>query len=76
MFTIVGTCVSHGIDPRAYLHLVTKLIVGGWPQAQIRELLPDRLATTNPELLVRTPVAPEMMGAADPPRLPPATSPA
>jgi transposase len=74
IFTIVGTCVSHGIDPRAYLHLVAKLIVHGWPQAQLRELLPDRLVATHPELLVRTAVAPEMMGAADPPRMPPTQS--
>lgn len=74
MFTIVGTCISHGIDPRAYLHLVTKLIVHDWPHAKLRELLPDRLAAEHPELLVRTTAAPEMMGAADPPRLLPATS--
>ena len=75
MFTMVGTCISHGIDPRAYLHVVANLIVHGWPQAKLRELLPDRLAATHPQLLVRTPVAPEMMGAADPPRLLPANLP-
>jgi transposase len=74
IFTIVGTCVSHGVDPRAYLHLVAKLIVHGWPQGKIRDLLPDRLAAAHPELRVRTPIAPEMMGAADPPRLPHANS--
>jgi transposase len=52
--TIVGTCVAQGINPRAYLHLVTKLIVGGWPQAKLRDLLPDRLALAYPELRVRT----------------------
>jgi hypothetical protein len=38
------------------------------------DLLPHRLATAHPELLVRTALAPELMGAADPPRLPPAKS--
>jgi transposase len=74
IFTIVGTCVSHGINARAYLHLAAKLIVNGWPQAELRELLPDRMAALHPELLVRTAAAPEMLGAADPPRLPTAKS--
>jgi transposase len=76
IFTIVATCVSYGVNPRAYLHLVAKLIVHGWPQSKLRELLPDRIAASHPELLARTPMAPEMMGAADPPRLPPPTTPA
>jgi hypothetical protein len=53
ILTIIGTCVAHGINPRAYLHLVTNLIVNGWPQAKLRELLPDRVASTHPALLVR-----------------------
>jgi hypothetical protein len=69
------TCVSYGVNPRAYLHFAAKLIVDGWPHAKLRELLPDRIAAAHPELRVRTPVAPEMMGAADPPRLPPTNSP-
>ena len=32
ILTIVATCIAHDINPRAYLHLVTKLIVNGWPQ--------------------------------------------
>lgn len=70
IFTIVGTCVSYGVDPRAYLHLVLQLIVNRWPRAKLRELLPDRLAGEHPELRVRTVVAPEMTGADDSPRLP------
>lgn len=54
ILTIVGTCVAHGVNPRAYLHCVTNLILDGWRQAEIRELLPDRLITRHPELLVRT----------------------
>jgi hypothetical protein len=38
--------------PRAYLHLVTKLLVDRWPQTKLRELLPDRLASTHPEIVV------------------------
>ncbi len=53
ILTIVGTCIAHGVNPRAYLHLVTKLIVQGWPQAKLRELLPDRLAVAYPELVPR-----------------------
>lgn len=50
ILTIVGTCVAQRINPRAYLHVVTKLIVDGWPQARLRELLPDRIAELHPEL--------------------------
>jgi transposase len=50
ILTIIGTCVAHRINPRAYLHVVTKLIVNGWPQARLRELLPDRIAELHPEL--------------------------
>ena len=53
ILTIVGTCVAQGINPRAYLHLVTKLIVHGWPNTQLRELLPDRLAVAHPQLVIR-----------------------
>jgi transposase len=50
ILTIFGTCIAHGINPRAYLHAVTKLIVHGFPQARLRELLPDRIAELKPEL--------------------------
>jgi len=53
ILTIVGTCVAHGINPRAYLHLVAKMLVYGWPQPRRRELLPDRLNVKHPELLLR-----------------------
>jgi transposase len=53
ILTIVATCVSHGVNPRAYLHLVTKLIINRWPHAKLRELLPDRLAIAHPDLLLR-----------------------
>lgn len=57
ILTIVGTCLAHDVNPRAYLHLVTKLIVQGWPLAKLRELLPDRVLATHPELHVGEPVA-------------------
>ncbi len=52
ILTIIGTCIAHDVNPRAYLHLVTKLIVQGWPQARLRELLPDRILAAHPELYV------------------------
>jgi transposase len=53
ILTIVATCVSYGVNPRAYLHLVTTLIVNRWPHAKLRELLPDRLAIAHPDLLLQ-----------------------
>jgi transposase len=50
ILTIVATCIAHDINPRAYLHRVTTLIVEGWPDQRRRELLPDRIAALFPEL--------------------------
>lgn len=50
ILTIVGTCIAHGVNPRAYLHRVVELILGGWKHARLRELLPDQLVQTHPEL--------------------------
>jgi hypothetical protein len=52
ILTIIGTCIAHDVNPRAYLHLVTKLIVHGWPQRKLRQLLPDRILASHPELYV------------------------
>jgi len=52
ILTILATCIAHDISPRAYLHLVTKLIVRGWPKSKLRELLPDRILASHPELYV------------------------
>ena len=41
--TILATCVSFELNPRAYLHVVTKHILNGWPKARLRELLPDQI---------------------------------
>ncbi len=50
ILSIIATCIAHDVNPRAYLHLVTKLIVEGWPQKELRELLPDRIVVKHPEL--------------------------
>jgi transposase len=52
ILTIIGTCIAHDVNPRAYLHLVTRRIVQGWPQAKLRELLPDRMLAAHPELYI------------------------
>jgi hypothetical protein len=58
ILTIVATCIAHDVNPRAYLHLATKLIVHGWPRSKLRELLPDRMLVSHPELFVGEPAAP------------------
>jgi hypothetical protein len=55
ILTIIATCIAHDVNPRAYLHLVTKLIVHGWPQSKLRELLPDRMLASHPELDIGDP---------------------
>lgn len=50
VLSIIATCIAHDVNPRAYLHLVTRLIVEGWPQTKLRELLPDRILVAHPAL--------------------------
>lgn len=52
ILSIIATCIAHDVNPRAYLHLVTRLLVGGWPQRQLRELLPDRIVAAHPEIAI------------------------
>jgi len=52
ILSIIATCIAHEVNPRAYLHLVTKLIVHGFPQKNLRDLLPDRMLATHSELFV------------------------
>ncbi|NUN47521.1 MAG: IS66 family transposase [Candidatus Brocadiae bacterium] len=52
ILSIIASCIAHDVNPRAYLHLVTKLIVHGWPSSKLRELLPDRMLCSHPELYV------------------------
>lgn len=68
ILSIVATCVAHDVNPRAYLHLVTRLIVEGWPQQRLRELLPDRILVTHPELFIgERALAPPSADALQPP---------
>jgi len=46
------TSSSHEVNPPAYLHFVTELIVQGCPQSKLRDLLPDRVLACHPELYV------------------------
>lgn len=57
ILTILATCIAHDVNPRAYLHLVTRLIVHGWPQARLRDLLPDRILAAHPDLAAGEPAA-------------------
>jgi len=57
ILTILATCIAHDVNPRAYLHQVTRLIVHGWPQARLRDLLPDRILALHPELAAGEPTA-------------------
>jgi transposase len=59
ILSILGTCIAQHVNPRAYLHLVTKLILDGWSQAELRDLLPDRLARTRPDLRLPPRAAPQ-----------------
>jgi transposase len=52
ILTIIATCIAHDVEPRAYLHLVVKLILEGWPNARLRDLLPDRIVLEHPELVM------------------------
>lgn len=49
ILTILATCISHGLNPRPYLHAVTEGLLRGEP---IETLLPDRLGATHPDLRV------------------------
>jgi transposase len=57
ILSIVATCIAHDVNPRAYLHDVIRCIVHGWPQARLRDLLPDRMLVAHPELFIGDPHA-------------------
>jgi len=57
ILSIVATCIAHDVNPRAYLHRVVHRIVHGWPQAKLRDLLPDRMLAEHPELYIGDPDA-------------------
>lgn len=58
VLSIIATCIAHDVNPRAYLHVVTRLVVHGWPQRQLRDLLPDRILVAHPELYAGDEAAP------------------
>lgn len=41
LYTIIGTCKLHGVDPFAHLRDVLDKLSHDWPQSRLRELLPD-----------------------------------
>src|SRR5262249_4701536 len=57
ILSMVATCIAHDVNPRAYLHKTVHATVHGWPQAKLRELLPDRMLVAHPELYVGDPDA-------------------
>jgi len=52
ILSIIASAIAHDLNPRAYLHVVANLVVNGWPQSRLRELLPDRVLALRPELFV------------------------
>ena len=66
ILTIIATCIAHDVNPRPYLHLVTRLIGQGWPNARLRDLLPDRILVAHPELCVGEGAAPTPAGDLSP----------
>jgi transposase len=66
ILTVVATCIAHDVNPRPYLHLVTRLIVEGWPQPRLRDLLPDRILILHPELYAGEPPMPATSGDSAP----------
>jgi len=49
ILTILATCISHGLNPRPYLHAVTDGLLRREP---VETLLPDRLGAKRPDLRV------------------------
>jgi transposase len=52
VLSIIASCIAHDVNPRAYLHAVAKLVVHGWPNSRLDELLPDRILKLVPSLYV------------------------
>jgi hypothetical protein len=45
-------CANYAEDRSNRGGVNTRLIVNGWPQSKLRDLLPDRMLVTHPELSV------------------------
>ncbi len=50
-YSVLATCQLQGVEPWSYLRDVLAKIAAGWPARRIDELLPDRWAAENPELV-------------------------
>jgi transposase len=59
ILSIIATCIAHDVEPRAYLHAIVKLILDGWPNARLRDLLPDRVVLERPELALHAVDSPD-----------------
>ena len=42
IYTVLGTCRLHGVDPAAWLRDVLEKLAGGWKQSSIADFLPAR----------------------------------
>jgi transposase len=47
VLTVLGSCIAQRINPRAFLHKALAMIVNG---ADVRDVMPNRLADAHPEL--------------------------
>lgn len=63
ILTLLGTCLSQRVNPRAYLHRLLELLVKGWRMSQLSKLLPEPLALAYPELRLSAPPVPPMLGS-------------
>lgn len=63
ILTLLGTCISQRVNPRAYLHRLLELLVKGWRMERLSDLLPERLAAAYPELRLPAPPLPPLLGS-------------
>jgi hypothetical protein len=48
LYSVIWTARMHGVDPRAYIRDVLESIAAGWPQRELRALLPDAWLAAHP----------------------------
>lgn len=53
IYSVLGTCALHGVDPQAYIEDVLQKIADGWPDSRRRDLLPAAWAAAHPEHVTR-----------------------
>ncbi len=49
LYSLMRTCVQHGVAPLPYLTDVIEKLAVGWPAHRMAELLPDRWASAHPQ---------------------------